>query len=737
MGTDDSLVSVATIRCDSRLAAPSIPDTDLCASIEAHDRHTADTRLWMGAEPTFTDRASEAREWLSDALGEDKEARARELARRLHELHPGSVVLRPLGRQYPDEPEPRFCYGVYARRDGHAIWSGPPDRLRDAAPNVGAKGAVQPVEAAAAARLRDALCDALAADGWFASACKVDPPAAPRLVCRPDGRPVCCDPSEEPRLGRPSVHGRRIEGAGEVDALAADGSLLVLVHAQCAASVTDGGPNAAWVELPTFGSVSDFERFLVQLGAACTHAGIDSLGIRGFNPPVDDTVAWTTVTPDPAVIEINQAPEATLRAFHESSVRLFSLAAEVGLSPYRLQYNGDVSDSGGGGQVTFGGPSPDASPFFVHPQLLPRLIRYVIRHPSLSYWFATHYVGSSSQSPRADEGVRGSFLELRVALEQLASCEAPTPDILWGTLRHFLADASGNPHRSELNIEKLANPVLPGRGQLGLVELRALSMARSVGDATARAMLFRAIVAMLVDSDRVPRLSDWGDTLHDRFALPFYLRRDLREVFDDLRACGLALGTAIEAALLAREGADLAAIEIADVTIRLERAIEFWPLVGDVASQDRGGSRIVDASTARLEVVIEGQAPGAAVEGVEISANGCSLPMRVESHAGGMVRVLGVRFRSFVPWTGVHPSMPAQQPVVLQIRPPDGPVAQVTIHGWRPAGGPYPGLPDDFDDARARRLERAVVELLDPASAAPTAPPPRAVTPYCLDLRRL
>jgi uncharacterized protein (DUF2126 family) len=696
----------------------------LAEAVRDHDQKLQGVALWIGAEPTFTDRSSEAPEWLSEALGADKEARAQLLIARLAEREPGAAVLRSVGRPYPGENEPRWCYGLYARRDGTPAWRGPADRLRDGTGNSATEQL--------AARFVDALGKALRAAGWLAD--EVASEAFPlRLWCRSDGTAPEPDPARALRLMRPSIHGVHIEGAGPVDELAAAGDYLLLCHAG------GGGPdeNELWLELPAFARVPELLVFLEHAAAAATSAGVSALGLRGFPPPVDASVAWTTLTPDPAVLEVNQAPCADLASFHAAGGALFALAAEVGLAPYRLQYNGSVTDSGGGGQFTFGGPSPAESPFFAHPQLLPRLVRYLVRHPAMSYWFATRYVGGSSQSPRPDESTRSAFLELGVALEQLAREPAPSPAVLWGTLRHFLADATGNPHRSELNIEKLDNPFLPGRGQLGLVELRALAMAKHHTISTARALLLRSILAMLIHTDVTPELTDWGDELHDRFALPYQLERDLCAVLSDLRAHGLGLPPRVEQLLLERDDGVLAELDYAGCALRIDSALEFWPLLGDVTDHG-GGSRLVDASTARIELRLS-SADRSALAALEITASGQLLPVRLMPSEGGQNRrVMGVRYRAFAPWTGLHPSMPATEFIVLTLRAPGEHALRVTLFSWRPDGSAYPGLPTDFADARARRLERAVIEQL-PAGALPppSVPPSRALSEHCLDLRRV
>jgi uncharacterized protein (DUF2126 family) len=717
-GMADGRTSVATLR------------SAVDAAVLQHDAATQDAApVWLGAEPTFTDRHSESREWLCEALGADKEARACKLLGRWLERHPGAAVLRPLGRQYAGEPRPRWCQGLYAKRDGSAVWSGPPDAMTDGDATATSVEMLPP--------FRAALLDALGRAGWTAAPVASADATPLRVACRRDGEPIASDPKTDVRLARESIHAENREVAPEllpVDQLATDGVFLLLLHAGA------GSPDAndAWVELPALPDVPSFVELLDALARAARQADIGNLGLRGFPPPVDDSVAWTTLTPDPAVLEINQAPESTLAAFQRSTRVLFELAAEEGLSPYRLHYNGAVSDSGGGGQLTFGGPSPAESPFFTSPQLLPRLIRYLIRHPSLSYWFATQYVGGSSQSPRPDEGVRGSFLELELGLEQLALLESPRCEMIWSTLRHFLADASGNPHRSELNIEKLFNRFLPGRGCLGLVEFRALAMPLSAEHATARALLLRSLIVMLSQRDVVARLVHWGDELHDRFALPFFLRQDLREVFADLSGAGLGLGAVVEDLLLAKDSIVLGRAESEHYRVDVQQALEFWPLVGDVASQEGGGSRLVDASTARIQLRIEPVGDGVHPDDLRVIVKGHAVPLRTEHLDGQAIYLIGIRFRSFVPWSGLHPAIGAEKTVPIVLEHRSGSALRITLFPWRPNGEAYPGLPSDLADAASRRSERFVVEHLEgvPSSAVPVAPA-HASTPYCVDLRRL
>jgi uncharacterized protein (DUF2126 family) len=434
-----------------------------------------------------------------------------------------------------------------------------------------------------------------------------------------------------------------------------------------------------------------------------------------------------TVTPDPGVVEVNTAPAADLATFLGDAEAIYAAAAAAGLSPVRWRYNGRGSDSGGGGQLTLGGPTPEASPFLRHPVLLPRLIRFLCNHPSLSYAFASDCVGSASQGPRPDEGVRERFEELQVAVDRLEARGARlAPGELWEALAPLLVDASGNSHRAELNVEKLWNPFIPGRGRLGLVELRSLRMPSSAGRLAALAALFRALAARLVTVPYVEPLSDWGASLHDQFALPTFLDEDLRGVLDDLAANGFGLGPVTTTLLLERPE-PIAEVKLERTTLTVVPAVEFWPLLGDVASQEQSGARLVDASTERVEVRIShdrGADPG------RLGADGWEVPLTAAD--SGRRHVAGLRHRAFVPRPGLHPGLPAQDPLVLTWER-EGHRLGIELHGWIPGGGTYPGLPDDADEARRRCRER--VRIRDTGRV--TLRRPLAGGGVTLDLRRL
>ncbi len=703
-------------------------------AIRSHDDllKRRDLDIWVGAEPTFTDRCSEAPEWLYDALGPTKEARARRMLVECLAQTPGGAVLRTLGRQYPKEELPRWNLGIYRRRDGRPVWNGPADPLADTLSAAPAPGQLD--------EFWSRLTERLGARGWPALLFAVDVYPKLRIAFRRDNLPLLANPARDPRLARPSLHGQPLPPLGPRDDLAEQGTFLL--------GIDGSGPEAGLgeatvprVELPACGDVEFFVNLLAAIGEAARATGLPALILAGFPPPVDASVAWTTLTPDPAVVEANMAPAPDAAAFLRESRASFAAAAAAGLAPYRLHYNGQITDSGGGGQLTLGGPNPDSSPFLAYPHLLPGLLGYFNRHPALSYYFAGDFVGNSGQAPRPDERTADIFEELVLALALLKRLRNPTPELLWQSLSPFLADPAGNTHRTELNIEKLWNPYLPGRGRLGLVEFRAFRMPPTPERLAALAALLRAIAAMLIRMPNYPEPTHWGRELHDRFSLPYYLRADLWEVLDELARAGLGLGQPLIEELLDESYHWLGEAEFGDCRLTVRRGLEFWPLIGDALSQEHGHSRLVDASTARLEISLRSRSETASptLADWRLAVNGYRLPLRREDELDGETWLRGLRYRRFKPWTGLHPALEAQGPIKLLLSHPDQPEAvRLTLHEWRPQGGGYGGLPQDLEEAASRRRERFVLERLDAVPApAPLEPPSEALTPYALDLRRL
>ena len=667
------------------------------ADVRLHDATlaTRGLQIWVGAEPTFTDRAAQSPEWLGSALGGSKEARARAMLAELARASPGSVVLRSTGRRYPGEDAPRWNYGLYLRRDGQPCWDGPPDPLL-AAPGDPWAG---PLDA-----WGDAFASALSASGWSVE----------------------------------QVGGANVTHAIHVHAARNGGHALTFT---LRSETSEGGATAS-IDLPAIAAVPDCLALLDCVARSAVAAGLPQLIIAGELPPMDDTVELTTITPDPAVIEVNAAPSADATEFLARSHTLYAAAATQKLSTYRLYFNGTVADSGGGGQITLGGPSPASSPFIIEPRLLPRLVRFLNHHPSLSYLYSHDFVGSSGQSARADERGSDAFDELALTLALLARTPDADAALLWRSLSPFLCDVSGNNHRAEINIEKLCNPFHPGRGQLGLVEFRALRMQHTPERATALACLLRAITAMLMTEDYEGPLIDWGRALHQRFALPFYLEQDLRAVLDALEQAGFGLGEAIESVLRREEFRYWASVSLPGATLELRRGLEFWPLLGDAASPEQGGSsRLIDSSTTRVELRLrpvssarENPDVPIAWTGWQARARGISLPWRDEEDAYGPLKVFSIRYRSFTPSTGLHPTLHDQSPVTIHLQHPGlADVRALTLHEWRPGNLPYDGLPTDLADAAQRRAERLVMSTVPPE--APPSAASAGLGEYCLDLR--
>ncbi len=281
---------------------------DFDAAVRAHDAALAarGRAMWVGSEPTFTDRHAQTPEWVNVATGGDKESRARGVLRELASNAPGAVVLRSEGRRYPGEDAPRFSVGLYARRDATPLWRGPPDPMFEPA---------APAAAVDVRRWANALCARLAASG----------------------RPARAD-----RVDEGGAHVVRVPGGFE-----APDTLAFRL-----AAPAPGDPAGPRIELPPIADVPLWSRLLGCVERSARDAGLSTLIIAGAPPPVDALVAWTTVTPDQAVLEVNTAPSRDATEFLRRSREVYAAATAQRLDPYRLYYNCTLAYSCVCGQIT-------------------------------------------------------------------------------------------------------------------------------------------------------------------------------------------------------------------------------------------------------------------------------------------------------------------------------------------------------------------------------------------------
>lgn len=666
--------------------------------------------LTQGGEPTFVPRHPEGAEWATAALGPTKLGYARHFAQALvARARPGAVLLETAGKHYPGEPLPRWALLLQwlpshdaEGRPQPALWRDPRRLKRDGAPGAHTL--------ADTTRIIDTLRPRLGLPA--SSALPLSDPAAPLSAA---GWVVPLDHDPAAPAGSPAWRGDdwSVELGHEPLELLPGDSLAGL-RLPLSRLSEDRLRRALTVELRD-GSVTIFippllhEGYVALVRAiedAAETCGLRDLVLAGYAPPYDaarlPTIGFAS---DPGVIEVNLAPCAAWTDYELQTRELFAAADDAGLRARKLQFNGREVGTGGGAHLVFGGPTPETSPFFLRPELLPSVIRYFQRHPALSYAFTGLYMGPSSQAPRIDESTYAALYELEIACDGAARLGSPRNLPLYDLLfRDLLMDRSGNTHRAEISVDKLWNP-FAGNGRLGLVEFRAFESHPDPAAQNLAALLVRAILARCAASAVSGSFIRWGGELHDRFFLPAFVWDDLAAVCADLRAHGIPFETDWLRPLRDWRFPELGRIELQDgvdkpFALVFRQALEAWPLLGE--SPNAGGvSRTVDASMDRIEAFVT---EAAALERGLLLVNG--FPCEFRPADGGAAA--GIRYRAFYLHPALQPHRPVDAPLLLEWvdRATLTVVAAARWHVWNPRGEPYDERPADEAEAARRRAER-------------------------------
>ena len=717
--------------------------------------------LTQGGEPTFVPEDTSAPEWNIAALGPDKLRHARKLARELAtNLFEGGVVIQSFGKQYPNEPLPRWQVSIYRSRTGKPLW-------RDFAHLRLDQTEVAPSDPDMPAKFIARLAQALRVDSN-------ELPAYENLEAKL--QTMSSDEAKRmlPRFSRrkrafistplPDDVGETwqsyFEPAGWVLPLSHDGEEwitgkwelpedddLILIPGDSPVGLRlplgelpeDALHSGLSVEckrdelivfIPPLASFAAFAELVRIIEDLVEELDLPPVRLEGYNPPGDDDAESIALTSDPGVLEVNLPPAADWPEYERVIRGLFDATESIGLRGYKFQMSGRKVSTGGGSHIILGGPNIEQNPFIARPDLLSSWLRFLQNHPAMSYAFSGMFIGPSSQAPRIDESAYELPYELGITLQALDEMEQPgEPVMIDGLLRNLLMDWNGNTHRAELSVDKFF-PFANSKAQIGLIEFRAYEMVEQPDALLAPNLLLRALTACFAEKPFTAPLVAWGEKLHDQFALPHFLRQDLHAIVQFLNAHGFAFPEDTFDGQLDFRFPIITEFATAGANWTLRHALEPWPVMGE----HEGTGRIVDSTTDRLELRVS-NLPETAPPVVAV--NGHALPWHRCDDGSA---VAAIRYRLFDnPW-GLQPHIKAHSPLRIEVCSADDYKISHAFEflNWKRAGEGYDGLPTDAKDAAARVAERLKPRpdlIGSTATISETSNSDRA--PLTLDLRRL
>lgn len=451
--------------------------------------------------------------------------------------------------------------------------------------------------------------------------------------------------------------------------------------------------------------------------------------IEGYEPPRDPRLQKLMITPDPGVIEVNIHPISSWPELVSNVERLYNNARECRLGTEKFNLDGKHTGTGGGNHVTLGAAKAEDSPFLRRPHLLGSLLRYWQNHPALSYLFSGQFIGPTSQAPRVDEARDDNLYELEIALQQLPSGDCDRPWLVDRILRNFLIDLTGNTHRAEFCIDKLYSPD-SSTGRLGLVEFRNFEMPPHWQMSAVQMLLLRSLVAAFWDKPYTQELIPWGNQLHDRFMLPFFVHEDLQWVVRDLNDAGLPFSADWFAPFEEFRFPHYGRIHVAGLEIDIHQAIEPWHVLGEEAS-GTGTARYVDSSVERLQVLVHGLTGNRLL----LCCNGRKIPLHATGREGEYVG--GIRYKAWSPWSALHPTIDVHTPLTIEVVDTHNQrsLGGCQYHVGHPGGRNYDTFPVNANEAEARRTARFLMQGHRQGKLKVRTDPPHPDTPYTLDLR--
>ncbi len=487
-----------------------------------------------------------------------------------------------------------------------------------------------------------------------------------------------------------------------------------------------------YVFMPPLDRLEDYLALVGLVEQSCRILGTRVI-IEGYEPPQDPRLECLRITPDPGVVEVNIHPVYSWRALVEQTTHLYAMAHQARLRAEKFMLDGRHTGTGGGHHLVLGAEHVLDSPFLRRPDLLRSMLSFWQHHPSLSYLFSGLFIGPTSQAPRIDEARHEALAELELAFRTMEDRNHEVPPWLTDRIfRNILVDVTGNTHRAEFCMDKLYNPDSV-RGRLGLLELRAFEMQPHARMALVQQLLVRALVARFwAHPYTTERLVRWGSQLHDRMMLPFFLQDDFQQVLDELASSGFAFDAEWFKPHLEFRCPLIGTVQVRGVEIEVRQALEPWLVLGEEGASG-GTVRFVDSSTERVQIHVRGTVG----ERYQVTVNQVLLPL----YPGPAPHeaVAGVRFRAWRPASAMHPTLPVDSPLVIELYDSwnQRSLGGCVYHVMHPGGRNDQIFPVNAFEAQSRRRARFSATGHSVGNWTPIQAHTSMDTPYTLDLRAI